>query len=111
MPTLITGGLLLSGHQAVSEEPCRIEESSMTFAFRNKGGARKERGARGQVRKRVLASARNAVQFESFIVPADGHQSCQLEEAETSVGLRFMGSSQTHSICTHVRGGARRKAQ
>ena len=32
------------------------------------------------------------------IVPADGHQDCQLEEAETSVRRRFLGSSSDKPI-------------
>ena len=36
------------------------------------------------------------------IVPADGHHGCQLEETETSVRRRFLGSSSDKSVLAYI---------
>ena len=45
------------------------------------------------------------------IVPADGHHGCQLEETETSVRRRFLGSSSDKSLLASINGRAGDKEQ
>jgi hypothetical protein len=45
------------------------------------------------------------------IVPADGHHGCQLEETETSVRRRFLGSSSDKSVLASINGRAGDKEQ
>ena len=45
------------------------------------------------------------------IVPADGHHGCQLEETETSVRRRFLGSSSDKSVLGSINGRAGAKEQ
>jgi hypothetical protein len=44
-------------------------------------------------------------------VPADGHHGCQLEETETSVRRRFLGSSSDKSLLASINGRAGDKEQ
>jgi hypothetical protein len=44
-------------------------------------------------------------------VPADGHHGCQLEEAETSVRRRFLGSASDKSVLACINGRAGDKEQ
>ena len=45
------------------------------------------------------------------IVPADGHHGCQLEETETSVRRRFLGSSSDKLVLAYINGRAGDKEQ
>jgi len=45
------------------------------------------------------------------IVPADRHHGCQLEETETSVRRRFLGSSSDKSMLASINGRAGDKEQ
>jgi hypothetical protein len=44
-------------------------------------------------------------------VPADGHHSCQLEETETSVRRRFLGSPSDKSVLAYINGRTGDKEQ
>jgi hypothetical protein len=82
-----------------SDSPCRIEGTCMVFAFRSKGRALTAAQAAPNVGSRLLiASAPNTAQFKVLLCLPTAPR-CQLKEAETSVRLRFMGSSRTsHSL-------------
>ena len=45
------------------------------------------------------------------IVPADRHHACQLEETETSVRRRFLGSSSDNSVLACINGRTGDKEQ
>ena len=103
MTMLATAPAAVPCRRRFNDSPCRLKELAWLSPVN-------KRDVRYTQRKRARLLCRTQLDLKCYCA-CRWHQRCQLEEAETSVRPRFMGSSRTsHSLHEFI-WGAGRKAQ